>query len=260
MPRKRKKRRLDDYDLHDVFRREASGAVEVLFHESDPGYALSARAYAGRAARAILEFFDSVVTATAEKQGWGEARRRETVEGASKLALGIFLEQLEEKLDEALDELTMEAIAQAMRDEARGAAADDPELITDSEMFQFGLAAGQERRRRRLEPPPRGPRPEWTPERRAQFLDLYEQMLRQVKGARGIYRGDQKGESWREKVAEAYPGLPASVAEKLPLRGFKPSDLARAAAAELMGLTPSEYLTRVLVQARREASRASGND
>lgn len=260
MPRKKKQPEgPEQYDLDDIFKREASDAVEVRFHLKDPGYALSARAYLGEAARTILAFFDQTSRRWVAEDGWSEEERRLEVEACAKRALLTFAQQLEEKLDEAYDELIFESLAQIMREGIQGVEIDDPELMSESDMIQFALRTGEERKKRRLSAPQRGAPRSWTRERRAEFLRLYERLYGQVKGAKRMFRGEASDKGWLDAVREAYPELPESVLAKLHLWGHKPSDLAREAAAEVMGLPASEYLTRVLVEARREASEVSEN-
>lgn len=92
----------------------------------------------------------------------------------------------------------------------------------------------------------------WTQERRADILTHYERVLLQIRNAREIYRRNCKDKGWRTKVTEAYPELSNSVIDKLPLRAFQPSDIAREHVAEVFGVPANEYLRKVLKQARRE--------
>ncbi len=75
----------------------------------------------------------------------------------------------------------------------------------------------------------------WNEERRAEFLELYDDVLKKVKAKS--------------------PNLPAHIQAKFSLRGEKPSDIACEYAAELFGITHSVYLPRVLTQAREERKR-----
>jgi hypothetical protein len=75
----------------------------------------------------------------------------------------------------------------------------------------------------------------WTEEERAEYLEKYETVLRQIK--------------------DKSPDLPPEILEKRKLRGEKPSDIAREYAAELLGKPVNDYLHRVLTQARRERGR-----
>jgi len=86
-----------------------------------------------------------------------------------------------------------------------------------------------------LETPQRGgSKGWWTEKLRADFLNLYERVLKQV----------QKRDTQ----------LPATVLRKADLRGNRPSDVARSYAAKLFEVPDSEYLPTVLRQARKERS------
>lgn len=262
MPKKKrtKKTRLGEYDLDDVFRREASDVVRVMFHTEDPGYALSARVYPGNAAHTILKILEPIVEGAGRRQGWGEERIRRAVEEEARVAFVVFTEQLEHKLREALLELVFEAVAQTARTASRGApGGDDPELMGETEWFNFAMRAGDELKKRRLTAPRRGPRAEWTPERRAEFLRRYKGIHKQVKGAVRIYRAHKGADSWLPAARAAYPDLREMVLDNIPKRNYMPSDMAREAAAEEMGLTDGEYLRRMLSDARAEASEDSEN-
>ncbi|MBV8860029.1 MAG: hypothetical protein JOZ02_24065 [Acidobacteria bacterium] len=96
----------------------------------------------------------------------------------------------------------------------------------------------------------------WTPETRAEFLKLYNQILSQVKDAKRAYKDNQKRRNWPEIVKAAHPDLPDSVIKRLNLQGIKPSDTALELSAIQFGVHGSEYLKRVLKEARREAEKA----
>ncbi len=75
-------------------------------------------------------------------------------------------------------------------------------------------------------------RVDWTPERRAAFLACYEEIL--------------------QKVQKQDDSLPEGVRKQASLKGNKPCEVARDYTAQLLGVTPSDYLQRVLAVARRE--------
>lgn len=75
----------------------------------------------------------------------------------------------------------------------------------------------------------------WNGERRAKFLELYEDIHKKVKA----------------KSSD----LPTNIQAKFSLRGEKPSDIACQYAAELFDIPFSDYLPHVLTEARRERKR-----
>jgi len=73
---------------------------------------------------------------------------------------------------------------------------------------------------------------DWTPERRAEFLGLYEDVL--------------------QKVRAKSPELPEHVKEALSHPKVAAHEVARDYAAELLGIPQNSYLRRVITDARRE--------
>lgn len=249
MPKKsrKKKQSLEQYDLSDVFMEEASDGVKVAFEMKDPGHALICRTYLGSGAHDILAMLDGWFEGAAKEWGWDDARRREQVEIRARKAYGIYLRQLADKLCEAVQELKHEAIAQALRE------ADYAEM-SGVDFIGYALAAGDGRKKLRMGAPSAGRAPTWTRDTRAAFLQRYEELLREIKGAKKIYVTARGDKGWRGKAKRSHPRIPDSVIDKIPSRAYKPSDLAREAAAAELGFPASEYLVKVLAEARREAT------
>jgi hypothetical protein len=88
----------------------------------------------------------------------------------------------------------------------------------------------------------------WPPERCVDFQRVYESAHERVRKAKRLYTDNKKGE-WSTIIRRMDRKLPQWLIDRLPLKGEKPSDLARELAAELFGVPHSSYLKVVLHRA-----------
>ena len=143
-----------------------------------------------------------------------------------------ILNYLEEDLKNFLRHHSMEAITYTDNTDDKDASELTKYMAHSITRLFPLLEKGRLRQRFRVKRALGGSKADWTQERKAEFLKLYERVLREVK--------------------TRSPELPQHVREQLSYPKVSAHEVARDYAAELFGVPKNTYLRRIITEARRE--------
>jgi hypothetical protein len=168
----------------------------------------------------------------------------------SEHAANLLLNQASPLLIEASEQLIQEIIFRTLRElQEQGQYKLNSKI---SELLKSLTSDIIERVKIRVNAPTQGgSTPIWTPERKEAFLVVYEDAFKTLKDAKDIYKRNKR-RKWKALILAEHPQLPDHFIDQLTTgKDAQPNVIAYAYAAEIFNVACSDYLSKVVADARR---------